>query len=177
MRETSEFDAFYAGTSRRVLGSVYAMTGSVAEAEDAVAEAYARAWQRWPRVRACDSPEAWVRTVASRLAVSSWRKSVNRWRAHAASRPVQEELPGLDPSHVALVDALRRLPEKQRRAVVLHHLVGLPVTEVAAEMGSPDGTVKAWLARGRTALAAHLADDDEPTPTASARAKELPHAR
>jgi RNA polymerase sigma-70 factor (ECF subfamily) len=57
------------------------------------------------------------------------------------------------------VDALRRLPEPQRRALVLHHLCDLPVREVAAETGAAEGTVKARLSRGRTALAALLGDE------------------
>jgi RNA polymerase sigma-70 factor (ECF subfamily) len=54
---------------------------------------------------------------------------------------------------VALVAALGRIPVAQRTAIVLHHLVGLPVAEVAAETGAPEGTVKARLSRGRKALA------------------------
>ena len=46
----------------------------------------------------------------------------------------------------------------QRDALVLHHLVGLAVTEVASELGVPEGTVKAWLSRGRRRLAAALAE-------------------
>jgi RNA polymerase sigma-70 factor (sigma-E family) len=158
MRDTAEFDTFYAGTSRRVLGAVYAMTGDLSEAEDAVAEAYARAWQRWDTVRDADSPEAWVRTVASRVAVTSWRKAVNRIRAHERSEPRNRAMPGLSPDHVALVTALREIPAAQRRVIVLHHLVGLTVEEIAREVGSPTGTVKARLARGRRALAEHLTD-------------------
>jgi len=41
------FDDFYRATSRRVLHHVYALTGDLAEAQDCVQEAYARAWQRW----------------------------------------------------------------------------------------------------------------------------------
>ena len=61
--------------------------------------------------------------------------------------------------HVALVAALRQLPEAQRRALVLHHVCDLPVHAVAAEIGVPEGTVKARLSRGRAALAALLTDD------------------
>jgi RNA polymerase sigma-70 factor (ECF subfamily) len=140
-----------------VLGQVWAMTGSHAEAEDAVAEAYARAWQRWEQVRDCDSPEAWVRRVASRIAVSAWRKAVNRIRAH--HRAVADlDLTGLGPDHVALVHAVRQIPADQRRTIVLHYLVGLSVTEIAGEVHSPVGTVKARLHRGRRALAAQLGD-------------------
>ncbi|MEU8081569.1 sigma-70 family RNA polymerase sigma factor [Catellatospora citrea] len=161
MSDVEEFDAFYADTSWRVLGQLWTMTGSRAEAEDAVAEAYARAWQRWRQVRECDSPEAWVRRTASRIAISTWRKAVNRMRAHHRATPDQE-LAGLGPDHVALVHALRQIPAEQRRAIVLHHLVGLSVAEVAAEVGAPQGTIKARLLRGRRALAGWL--DDLPDP-------------
>jgi RNA polymerase sigma-70 factor (sigma-E family) len=158
MRHTGEFDAFYAGSSGRVLGQLYAMTGNRAEAEDAVAEAYARAWQRWSTVRDSDSPEAWVRRVASRIAVSNWRKAVNRLRAHHRDTPAQQTA-GLSPDHVALVAALRQIPADQRRVIVLHHLVGLSVAEIAVEVGAPAGTVKARLARGRRAVAQHLSEE------------------
>lgn len=52
-----------------------------------------------------------------------------------------------------LVEALRQLPEAQRQAVVLHHLCDLSIEQIAAETGSPAGTVKARLSRGRAALA------------------------
>jgi RNA polymerase sigma-70 factor (ECF subfamily) len=54
---------------------------------------------------------------------------------------------------VALVTALRQLPETQRRALVLHHLAGFTVAEIAATERCPEGTVKARLSRGRVALA------------------------
>jgi RNA polymerase sigma-70 factor (ECF subfamily) len=57
------------------------------------------------------------------------------------------------------VTALRQLPEAQRRALVLHHIADLSVQDVAHEVGVPEGTIKARLSRGRTALAALLADE------------------
>jgi RNA polymerase sigma-70 factor, ECF subfamily len=50
----------------------------------------------------------------------------------------------------------RRLPMGQRQAIVLHHLVGLTVNEVASQLRIPSGTVKTRLARGRAALVRHL---------------------
>jgi RNA polymerase sigma factor (sigma-70 family) len=64
---------------------------------------------------------------------------------------------------VALLTALRQLAPPTREAVVLHHLADLSVTEVAATLDIPVGTVKARLARGRAALARFLSDD-EPVP-------------
>jgi RNA polymerase sigma-70 factor, ECF subfamily len=159
MREGDEvtFDDFFAATFQRVVGQVYAMTGHLAEAEDAVQEAYARAWQRWSRYSGLDDPEAWVRVVAYRIAVSAWRKTANRLVAHRRA-VAGEYVPGLRPEHVALVEALRRISPNQRRVVVLHHLVGLSVDEVAAEIGISAGTVKSRLARGRAALAPVLSE-------------------
>ena len=155
----ADFDEFYAATSARTVRALVAMTGDPAEAQDVVQEAYARAWQRWGTVRELDVPEAWVRQVAWRLAVSRFRRArtgLGLLRRQGAPA----DLPGLDPDRVALVAALRRIPEAQRRAVVLHHVLGLSVAEVAAECGVPDGTVKARLSRGRAALAVLLADEE-----------------
>jgi RNA polymerase sigma-70 factor (ECF subfamily) len=104
-----------------------------------------------------EDPEAWVRTVAYRIAVSSWRRTVSRLRAHRRGARHEEE-PGASPDRMALVAALREIPVEQRRAIVLHHLVGLSVEEISFETGTPTGTVKSRLARGRRALASHVSE-------------------
>lgn len=153
--DQTSFDTFYRASRQRLFDCLYALTGDPSEAQDAVHEAYARAWQRWSRVGGYGDPEAWVRTVARRIAVSRWRRTRNRLVAH---RRLGEPpaLPGPGPDTVALVAALRRIPVAQRTAIVLHHLAGLPVAEVAVETGVPEGTVKARLSRGRRALAQQL---------------------
>ncbi|MEY9890472.1 RNA polymerase sigma-70 factor (sigma-E family) [Catenulispora sp. MAP5-51] len=166
-----DFDAFYAATYRRIVGQIYAMTGSLHEAEDSVQEAYARAWQRWAKLSVeHGDPEAWVRTVAARLAVSSWRKAVNRLKAHRRDHRAAE-VSGMNPDHLAVVAALRRISADQRRAIVLYHYAGLSIEEIASETGALPSAVKARLARGRRALAPHLtefADSlDEPRPPRS----------
>lgn len=60
-----------------------------------------------------------------------------------------------------LIAALATLPEKQRRAVVLHYLGDMPIADVAASEGVPEGTVKSWLHRARQALAIQLTDNDK----------------
>lgn len=153
-----DFDAFYTATHRRIVSHVYAMTGSLHEAEDCVQEAYARAWQQWSRLSTeISSPEAWVRTVAARLAVSSWRKAVNRLKAHRREQRATE-VSGMNPDHIAVVAALRKISADQRMAIVLYHYAGLSVDEIAAETGAAPSTVKARLSRGRKALAPHLTE-------------------
>ena len=159
----AEFDAFYAVSAPRVTRQLLALTGDPFEAEDVVQEAFARAWLRWPTVRDAESPEAWVRTVARRLAVSRWRRVRNAsvaWVRHGP--PVGQ--PRVDADHVDLVSALARLPEAQRVAIVLHHLADLPVAQVAEETGASVSAVKQQLVRGRAALAGLL---DDPAPIAS----------
>lgn len=153
-----DFDAFYAATHRRIVSHIYAMTGSLPEAEDCVQEAYARAWQRWAALSTgVGSPEAWVREVAARLAVSSWRKAVNRLKAHRRESRTTE-VSGLNPDHIAVIAALRKISADQRMAIVLYHYAGLSIEEIAAETGATPSTVKARLARGRKALAPHLTE-------------------
>lgn len=157
MRDAEDFDTFYAASSRRVLAHVAMMVGSQAEAEDSVAEAYLRAWNRWHKISRYENPEAWVRRVAYRHAVSTWRKAVNRLHAHRRDT-VDRHVDALSPDHVAIVAALRRIPARQRRVIVLHHLADLSVAEIHSETGIPTGTITTWLARGRQAMAAYLSD-------------------
>lgn len=74
------------------------------------------------------------------------------------SHPAPQTSDGPTPDRVALIDALRKVPAEQRRALVLYHLCDLTVAQIGAETGVPPGTVKARLARGRAALAPHLRD-------------------
>lgn len=156
--DSESFDAFYHASFSRLVGQIYAMCGNVTEAQDCVQEAFIRAWDRRRVLDLEQAPEAWVRTVAYRLAVSRWRKARKAFlppdRSRAPSPPAEPDV-----TRVALNRALQQLPADQRRAIVLHHLCDLPVAEIAAELGVPVGTVKARLSRGRTALAALLADE------------------
>jgi len=151
--------ALYAASAGRLVSQVYALTGDFGEAQDAVQEAFARALIHPDRLRRLENPEAWLRTVALNLARSRHRRRVVFQRLLATGRLRGEpDAPGLTPDHVALVAALQRLPRAMREAVVLHHLVDLPVTEVARILNCSETAVKTRLMRGRRALAEHLRD-------------------
>ena len=157
--EADEFDELYAASFRRITGQVYAMIGDFDEATECVQEAFARAWAHRRKLDRAEYPEAWVRTTAHRLAVSRWRRTRLSRRPTDRAVGARSDMPPVDESHVALVAALRQLPEAQRQALVLHHIADLPVQQIATEVGVPEGTVKARLSRGRAALAALLSDD------------------
>ncbi len=150
-----DFATFYRATWNRTVTCSYAVLGDLGAAEEVAQEAYTRAWTRWSTLSTYDDPGAWVRQVATRQAISGWRRRRVFRGILARSRPPEPTAPP-DESSVALVAALRRLPEPQRRALVLHHLGGLTIAEIAAAEHCPEGTVKARLSRGRVALAALL---------------------
>lgn len=153
------FDAFYTSTAKRLVATVYAMTGDLTEAEDAVQEAYVRAWQRWPQLIRDGDPLPWVRTVAMRLAISTWRRTRGRLRAQFRHGP-PTDVPELSADRVALMAALRELGPDQRQAVILHHLLDLPVEQVAREIGASSGAVRTRLSRARKILGERLAEVD-----------------
>jgi RNA polymerase sigma-70 factor (ECF subfamily) len=156
-----DFDLLYQAHYQGLVAMAYALLGDLGEAQDVVQEAFCRAWRRWDTITGYEHPVAWVRRVAMNLASSRWR------HLRAAGRHLRRErmvnVPPLEPDRVVLVAALRTLPADQRRALVLHHLVDLPVAEVARELGVSAGTVKSWLHRGRAALAARLGAVEEVT--------------
>jgi RNA polymerase sigma-70 factor (ECF subfamily) len=160
MEHADDFDAFYAATYARLVGQLYAVTDDLAEAEDVVQEAFARAVVRWPRIRGYDLPEAWVRRVAVNLARQGLRRTRRRLRLLIRLAP-PPPVPGPSVDGLMLVAALRALPAAQRQVLALHHAAGLPVREIAELLGVPEGTAKARLARGRAALAALLVDPQE----------------
>jgi len=146
---------------RRLVAQVFGLIGDVTEAEDAVQEAFARVLASPRSFLDADEPERWLRVVALNVARSRYRRNwvFDRLVRSGRVEISREAAPGLSADRVALLAALRRLARPTREAVVLHHLADLPVAEVAATLGVPEGTVKARLARGRAALAAYLADD------------------
>ncbi len=156
--DAEEFDDFYAASFSRLVHQVHALIGDRDEAQDCVQEAFVRAWSHRRRLDRAQAPEAWVRTTAHRLAVSRWRRTLRSRRAPDRALQTPGQAPAPSEDQVAVIAALGRLPEAQRQALVLHHLCDLPVQAVAAETGVAEGTVKARLSRGRTALAALLDD-------------------
>lgn len=162
MPTDADFTAFYDATWNRTVACAYAIAGDFGIAEEVAQEAYTKAWPRWSKLRDYQDPGAWVRQVATRDAVSRWRRTRTALR-HLATTRGPEPVLGPDGTSAALIAALRQLPEAQRRSVVLHHLAGFPVGEVASIERCPEGTIKARLSRGRAALAQLLGEDQDQT--------------
>ncbi|HTG48051.1 MAG TPA: RNA polymerase sigma factor [Actinomycetota bacterium] len=150
---------FLAGPFPRVVAAVALVAGSRAAAEDAVAEALARAWERSDRGDAIDSLPAWVTHVALNLSRSRLRRV--RAEARARERLVARPGPGrTEDDRLDVERALATLPRRQREVVVLHYYLGLPVSEISALRGISEGTVKSTLHRARHAMAQALGEDE-----------------
>jgi RNA polymerase sigma-70 factor (ECF subfamily) len=147
-----DLDELYDASYRRLVVQIYAICGDLAVAEDAVQDAFVAAVRKRSQLNRLDNPEAWIRTVALNSVRHGWRHAsvVRRYQARV---PGQQQAVEAGPEHVAIVTALRQLDPGQREVVVLHHLADLPVGEVAAQLGIPEGTVKSRLSRARTRLA------------------------
>ena len=167
--DSADFDAFYIATVRRIVLYLYAACGDRADAQDIAQEAFARAWQHWPKVAGYDDPEAWVRTVAWRLMANRWR-GLRRWlTAQARLGPPAEATGSPSPDRVAILGALQQLPKPQRQVIALYYLLDMPVNDIAASTGTPVGTIKARLSRARSTLAGLLNEHDQEVSDVSSR--------
>ncbi len=126
--------------------------GDQEAAADAVQEAFLQLCLHWKRVGKYDNPMAWVRHVAiNRL--SNHRRSLRRRAAALLRLRNPEPRPGAESQMQSDLEvAIRSLPLRQRVAVALYYVEGLPVAQVARSMGISEGSVNTHLHRARAAL-------------------------
>ncbi|MDQ3691244.1 MAG: sigma-70 family RNA polymerase sigma factor [Chloroflexota bacterium] len=149
------FADFYSAHRDAVYRGVLVATRNPQRAEDAVQEAFMRAYDRWETVREHERPRAWVARVALNVATSWWRRH-GREQANPPDRPAPPDVRPMDADLVRLVWAL---PERQRQVVALRVLADLSVADTAAALAIAEGTVKATLHRALGRLRAGLEAD------------------
>jgi RNA polymerase sigma-70 factor (ECF subfamily) len=150
----------YARAQPRIVIQVAALTGQFDVAEEIVQEAFVRCLERWSTVRDYDDPEAWVRKVAFNLARSRWRR-LKRGVTAFARLDHRHPHTEMSDDHLMLLSALSSLDDNERDVVVLHHLLDLPIRDVAQRLGISDGVVRSRLSRGRAQLAKKLGSAGE----------------
>jgi len=144
-------EAVYREHRERLWRSLLAFAGDPAIAEDAIAEAFAQALRRGDAIR---DLERWVWRAAYRIAAGSLKE---RSRISSDVPERAYELPDVP---YELADALAKLPDGQRAAVILHYYADLRVRDVAAVMGTTPAAVKVSLMRARRRLRKILEDPD-----------------
>lgn len=146
------FEDFYAIEYPRVFKAVYLLCGDREAAHDATQEAFERAYSRWRRLAREPWAAGWVVTTAVNISRRSWRAS----REDPAGAPPAGAHPGPSTARVDVIDALRKLPLRQRLTIFLYYLEDLPLPAIAESMGITEGAVKAHLAQARAALRKRL---------------------
>ncbi|MET7282489.1 sigma-70 family RNA polymerase sigma factor [Kribbella sp. NPDC005582] len=137
----------------RLIGVLVSIGGSRADAEEVAQDAYVKLLGRWESISRYEDPEAWVRSVAVRTLISRLRRQQVAAKAltKLTGRRAEVVAPP-DGESLDVAAALAVLPAAQRAVVVLHHVMDLPVDQIAEELQVPVGTVKSRLARARQAL-------------------------
>lgn len=158
MTDRSDFDAFVATRSHRLLRTCYLLTRNWATAEDLLQTALAKAWFAWGRIDG--DPERYVRVVVANTFTSWWRR---RWtheeptadlpdgRAPFATARGRDATADVDDQDL-LWAALGRLPRRQRAVVVLRFYEDLTEAQTAAALGIAVGTVKSQTSKALAAM-------------------------
>ena len=141
--DEAEFARFVAAAAPRLRRVAYAVSGSWEQADDSVQDALVKAYAHWRRVRAADSPTAYVTTIVVRLALSESQRSVRRRAAEAGAGPGarQHDPTGGVDDRLDLARLLGGLTRNQRAVLVLRFLEDRPVADVARVLGVSEGTV------------------------------------
>jgi RNA polymerase sigma-70 factor (ECF subfamily) len=165
--DAAAFEQLFRDHHVRVYNLVHYMLGDRAEAEDVTQRAFVKAWEELPRLRDVQAFPAWLNRIAANLARDVARSPAARMASADDPEPLMERaddasvapdeglLAGERDAHVHR--AVQSLPDHQREVVVMYHLEGLPVQEVAEKLGVAQGTVLSRLARAREALRRKLA--------------------
>ncbi len=157
----SGFDEFYRATRDGCFRALVAVTRDHEEAADLLAEAYTRAWERWSTVSRHPARAAWVMRTALNLHRDERRRL--RRLARLPRRPERAQASEL-PFDPAVMEALQRLPRRQRQVVALRILADLDTAAAADVLGIAPSTVAVHLHRALGTLRGALDPvQEEPT--------------
>lgn len=165
MEGRSGFEAFFAQHWDGIVRALTLAVGDRSVAEDAAQTGFERAYARWGRVRDYERPATWVYVVAVRHAHRLLRR-----RPEVTAPPVDVPDPADAVESLAWLSAvIASLPPRQREAVVLRYLGGLPLADIADAQRVSVGTVKSSLHAAHRSLRVAVATDDERTEVRDAR--------
>lgn len=158
-----DLDAFELIVHAR-MDAVYRLTAAIlgdeADARDAAQETFVAAWRELARLRDPERFDAWLQRVAVNASRMSLRARGRRRVREIPSSQVAalaSRIGSDGGSDASRLDAaLDRLPIEQRAILVLHHLEGNSLEDVAATFEIPVGTAKSRLFHARHALEAAL---------------------
>jgi RNA polymerase sigma factor (sigma-70 family) len=149
-----DYDLAYAELFLPAMRLAYKILGDRHAAEDVAAEALARAYASWRKVRNLPYRNAWVMRVATNLAIDQTRR-----RRPIIDSALHAEFEEVTTIRLALAAALRALPRRQREAIALYYLGGMNEGEVSSALGISTSSVRTHVQRGLAALRGQLGVD------------------
>jgi RNA polymerase sigma-70 factor (ECF subfamily) len=157
--DEADFERLYLTSYGKIVGTLTAMLGDRAAAEDCAQDAFERAYRNWETWQPIAPAEAWVHRIAINTAVSYQRKMRLR-EVGEVIRRLGRPGPTPDPHDQSdrrdLVAALAKLPPKQAAAIVLRHYHGYTNRAIADALGIPERTVASRLAAAKERLRVRL---------------------
>jgi RNA polymerase sigma factor (sigma-70 family) len=144
MTPEESFAEFYLARRDSCLRALVASGTDRASAEEAVAEAFARAWASWPKVSRHPAPSAWVVRTALNHHISRWRRTRREvaLTADVAAAAVDRDVDHGD--RADLLEAVAALPERQRQVVALRVFLDLDTKQTAEALGLSPWTGGPW---------------------------------
>ncbi len=170
MTEAAQFESFLTAYQDMVYSTAYRLLSQDAEARDIAQEVFVRAWQHWPQLSASPTAGGWLKTVTRNLCINHLQRYRARWKffSDLKSADADDDEPGLEATFAApetlesglltkdqgtaLAEAMQKLPQDQRVALVLYHFEDLDYVEIAERLGVSLGKVKTDIHRARLAL-------------------------
>jgi RNA polymerase sigma-70 factor (sigma-E family) len=139
------------------------MLGDRTAAEDVVQDAFFGLYRNWGRLSDPDNALAYARASVLNGCRAALRQRIRRERlsvvADAATTETVETIVLLGEEHRQVLAAVRRLPDRQREALVLRFYLGVSEEETARAMGISRGTVKSSTSRALAALGRMLKEE------------------
>jgi len=145
------FEALFLDMHDRLYRALYFITGSSADAEELMQDAFLKLWERWDRLDTIEDPVAYL----FRVALNGFRMRARR--ARVAARSLVPAASSRDPfDDIDLREdvrrMLRRITPRQRTAIVLTEILGYDSEQAARVMGIRPTTVRVLASQGRAAL-------------------------
>jgi len=155
------FERFYQDVKDRVWQAVLVSGRHPTRAEDAVADAFAKAYERWESVGRLENPTGWVVRVAINRYNSDWRI----WRRELPDPPDAPSSTNDYPSDSGLIALVWGLPQRQRQVIALRVIADLSEADTGRILGISPKTVSVHLHRAlaalRSGIGAGLSEDDQ----------------
>jgi RNA polymerase sigma-70 factor (sigma-E family) len=148
--DRDSFAAVFNAHHRQAVRLAYLLTSDPHQAEDVVAEAFAKVYVRWQRGDVRDVGAYLRRAVANEANSKLRRRYLERREAQrrAGDDRGVRTVDDVAADHDQVWQAIQRLPDRQRKAVVLRYYEDLSETETAEILGCSVGTVKSQVSRG-----------------------------